>query len=1063
MRRRSAALLLLAGTILEGSEQLVPGQSRERVLAAEEKHVHDIEVETEPVLVLVEQQGIDLRVAAGGLVADAPNGRWGPEILVLAPGSYRIEVRAGQKGVPPGRYTIRAEVLDAKRAAAMQAMSRAGQLVAGSPEAQSEALSAYREAVAAWSALGERRWEAEAMLDLAVLELLTGDLRVATADFRDALALWRTLSEPRRVAEVSHLLGRALRDSGEMETARRVLEEASALWRSLGEKAEENKTRNELCLLDLTSGALPVARACFEALLPSCRESGNRVCEAEVLNSLGGVFDQMGESDAALDRYGKALALWQTLGDRTEEARTLNNIAVVHRTLGEWQEALRLYGQARELLPMVSDRVQKAALLNNVGFAYNSLGEPKRALILFEDALKLRRETGERRGEVITLNNLGTAWRELGDLEQALERHREALQRAVALDDLRQQAFSRLGLAQVHLEIGDPAAALRELDLPLSYFRETGFRIREVQALQLEGRALALAGRPQEALPRLRQVLERHRTLRDRAGEVEALHALATVERSLGLLAEARDHAEQAIARVEELRTGFVSPELRAAFLATRRRAYELRIDLFMDRHAADPGGGHDWAAFEMSERARARTLIDSLHGGASRTGSAAPAALLERRRSLRRRLSAMIGGGKGSEREIETLLGELDGVEAEIRRHDPLYAAFREPPSIARGEIARLLDPGTLLLEYALGEERSFLWALDADCLYSFVLPPRKEIESLVRQAYEEVSTVDSGVGNHDEAARRLGRILLGPVWDQAAKVQRLVVVPDGALHVLPFATLPVPDPGRSWDAPGVHLPLVESQEVAYLPSLTTLALERRRLEGRPPAPKWAAVLADPVFSPADLRLGASTRATLANGSPPAFERLPSSRREADAISTLAPDGQVWKAIGLGASREAALSGDLRSYRVIHFATHGVADTRNPELSGLVLSLVDAAGGSREGFLGLADIYELDLAADLVVLSGCRTALGKEVRGEGLMGLTRGFLYAGVPRVVGSLWPVQDRTAAELMSRFYKAMWQGGLRPAAALREAQRSLRKEPRYRDAYSWAGFVLQGDWR
>jgi len=156
-------------------------------------------------------------------------------------------------------------------------------------------------------------------------------------------------------------------------------------------------------------------------------------------------------------------------------------------------------------------------------------------------------------------------------------------------------------------------------------------------------------------------------------------------------------------------------------------------------------------------------------------------------------------------------------------------------------------------------------------------------------------------------------------------------------------------------------------------------------------------------------------------------------------------------------------LSGELHAYRVVHFATHGIADTRNPELTGLVLSLVDAAGKPREGFLGLSDIYDLDLAADLVVLSGCRTALGKEVRGEGLMGLTRGFLYAGVPRVVGSLWPVQDRTTAELMSRFYKAMWQRGMPPAAALRDAQSSLSRDPRYRNPHSWAGFVLQGDWR
>jgi CHAT domain-containing protein len=257
-----------------------------------------------------------------------------------------------------------------------------------------------------------------------------------------------------------------------------------------------------------------------------------------------------------------------------------------------------------------------------------------------------------------------------------------------------------------------------------------------------------------------------------------------------------------------------------------------------------------------------------------------------------------------------------------------------------------------------------------------------------------------------------------------------------------------------------------LELQEVVYLPSAKTLALQRQRLERRPPAPKWAAVFADPVFSSSDGRLAGSgnKRQDGKSGSlQPQWARLAFTRREAQEIARLAPPGQVWTALDLAASREAALSGQLRLYRIVHFGTHGVADTSNPELSGLVLSLFDAAGRPREGFLGLSDIYELDLAADLVVLSGCGTALGKEVRGEGLMGLTRGFLFAGVPRVVGSLWPVQDRTTAELMSRFYRAMWQGGLTPVAALREAQRSLRREPRYRDAFSWAGFVLQGDWR
>ncbi|HVS00086.1 MAG TPA: CHAT domain-containing protein, partial [Thermoanaerobaculia bacterium] len=474
--------------------------------------------------------------------------------------------------------------------------------------------------------------------------------------------------------------------------------------------------------------------------------------------------------------------------------------------------------------------------------------------------------------------------------------------------------------------------------------------------------------------------------------------------------------------------------------------------------------------------------------GGVGHAGSAVPAGLIERRQLLRRRLSAKAsqqvtqgdatdGRAEALGREIETLLAELDGVEAEIQRHDPQHAAIRTAQPIGVAEIGRLLDPGTLLLEYSLGEERSYLWAVSSDGLRSFDLPPQREIEDLARRAYGELSTVESGSRRGPAVVEALSRILLRPAWSEVTRARRLAVVLDGALYVLPFAALPVPGPGRGWDSSSSWKPLLESHEVVYLPSATTLVTQRRRLEQRPPATKLAAVIADPVFAADDPRFA---RASGASGKPraamteparargtrgllPVFERLPSTEQEARNIAGLAPAGQVRTVLALDATRESVLAGDFRTYRVLHFATHGVADTRNPELSGLVLSLVDAAGRPREGFLGLSDIYELDLDAGLVVLSGCRTALGKEVRGEGLMGITRGFLYAGVPRVVASLWKVEDRTTAELMGRFYQAMWRQGLSPAAALRAAQRSLRQEPRYRSPYSWAGFVLQGDWR
>jgi CHAT domain-containing protein/tetratricopeptide (TPR) repeat protein len=1074
-------------------EILLPDQVREGPIAAKETRVYRVTVADAPLLIAVEQRGIDLVVEAQGpaarLVTDARCVLWGSEILLLeSPGEHRIEIYPRDQSASPGQYIIRAETLPSSaddRRATLSLMNRAGQeVVTRTPETRRRAIAFFLEALKGWHTLGERRWEAETLDAIAALEGEDRDLRPAAEHYSQALAIWQELADSYREAATLNELGLARVYMGEIEPARETWSKALALWQSLGEHTNEVLARGSLCFVEQVSGKLSAALACYEEPLALYRDLGDQGQEVRILNNIGGIYFDLGEPDPALERFEQALAVRRTLADHRGEEESLTNIAAIHRGLGEWQEAFRLFGQVREILASFGDRWQEAALLSNVGVAYNSLGEPQRALSFLEDALKLRREIGDQGGEIGVLNNLGEAWRKLGDPEKGLDHHRHAFEQAVVLGDARQQALTRLRLGEAQLERNDPAAAFRELDPALAYLKEMGLRPREAQALQLRARALAQAGRLSEARPAFQDVLALRRALHDRAGEAETLQALAATERSLGLRDDARAHVEAAVARVEELRTGFVNPDLRAAFLATQRRAYSLLIDLMMD-------GGHDREALAVSERARARSLLDVLgNGTAVRAGNAVPAKLVEQRQSLHRRLSAKADlqlkqSGARAEalgKESEELLAELDSVEGEIRRLDPRYAAVSEPHTLGVEDVAKLLEPDTLLLEYSLGEERSYLWAIDAGSFRSFVLPPQREIEALARRLYGELSTLEAGAGGPRNAATVLSRILLRPVASAVARSRRLVIVPDAALHLLPFGALPAPGSGQ---------PLLEQVEIAYLPSATTLALQRQRLERRASPSRWAAVIADPVFTPDDPRVAhVASLSPSVDGTPPSvagrpaeakasrsttersvlestplpdLERLPATLKEAQAITTLAPAGQVWTASGVAASREAVLSGGLRDYRVVHFATHGLADTRRPELSGLVLSLVDAAGQPREGFLSLSDIYELDLDADLVVLSGCRTALGKEVRGEGLMGLTRGFLYAGVPRVVATLWKVQDRATAKLMSYFYSALWRDRLPPAAALRQAQRRLRQDRRYRDPYSWAGFVLQGDWR
>jgi CHAT domain-containing protein len=191
-------------------------------------------------------------------------------------------------------------------------------------------------------------------------------------------------------------------------------------------------------------------------------------------------------------------------------------------------------------------------------------------------------------------------------------------------------------------------------------------------------------------------------------------------------------------------------------------------------------------------------------------------------------------------------------------------------------------------------------------------------------------------------------------------------------------------------------------------------------------------------------------------------LDRLPASRREAESIAALASAGASFTALDFRASRATALSSEVSRARIVHFASHGLLNSRHPELSGIVLSLVDEQGRALDGFFQTRDIYKLRLSADLVVLSACQTALGKEVRGEGLIGLSRGFMYAGTPRIVASLWRVPDRATAEFMAEFYRGVLRQGLTPAAALRAAQRRFRGEKLWSNPYYWAAFTLQGEW-
>ena len=393
--------------------------------------------------------------------------------------------------------------------------------------------------------------------------------------------------------------------------------------------------------------------------------------------------------------------------------------------------------------------------------------------------------------------------------------------------------------------------------------------------------------------------------------------------------------------------------------------------------------------------------------------------------------------------------------------------------------QIQQQLDKDTVLLQYSLGKDRSYLWVVTPEEMNVYELPKEKQIEEAAKKFLEVIKSVSTPYGkDHPDAinkpASQLSQIILAPVAEKLGK-KRLVIVADGVLQGIPFAALADPT-SKPEDT---YQPLIVNHEITNLPSVTALATQRKQFNNRKMAPKTLAVLADPVFEADDERLTGkkpalapefdenrrSLQRTLKNLNRSGMPRLKGTKNEAEAILKLVSPQESIHAYGFDANYNFVTNPELKQYRFLLFATHGFVNTENPEYSGIALAQFDKSGqpvSKREGYLHLGDIFNLDLGAELVVLSACETGLGKDVKGEGLMGLTRGLMYAGSKRAVVSLWQVDDAGTSQLMPKFYSSVLQGKS-PATALRDAQLQLLQDKTLQSPYYWAAFTVQGDWR
>jgi CHAT domain-containing protein len=853
------------------------------------------------------------------------------------------------------------------------------------------------------------------------------------------------------------------------------------------------KTADEANRLRLegTAESLNAAIRTLEELLPQIRGIGDRWGEANALTIMGSAYYSLNEYQKTIETFTLAQAIWRQVEDGLRgQALAIGYISGAQIVLGEWEKVIESLKLALPVYRALGDRLGEAGTFDGIGVHYERLGDPEKALEYYNLALPIKREIGDRQSLATTLSNIGAAYSASGEYRRAIEFYNQALALSRAAGDRRGEAI-RLGhLAYAYFMLGEKQTALDSLQQALPLHRAAGDRRGEANVMHLFGVVYTSLGEAPKALEHLNEALATMRAVGDRENEARSLYAIARAHRRLNQLGTARVAIESAISLVESLRLRIPDQQSRAFYSPFVRTCYELYIDILMRQRNEGVATETISLALEASERARARSLLELLTEARMEIRQDLAPELLQRERELQQSLNTkaeqqihLLNGRHTPEqaeamaRQIASLTTQLQETRTQIRAASPRYAALTQPEPLSLNKLQQqALDADTLLLEYALGDQRSYLWAVTQTAIAGYELPGRAEIEGAARRFYELVKS-NAKREEVEEAAGALSRMALAPAGEHFGK-RRLAIVADGALQYVPFAALPRPATQGKDSRRVPYTPLIVEHEIVMLPSASALAVLRRETRDRAPASKRVAVLADPVFDGADVRVRRAARSSeatdagllrsaeetgLAAGRWP-LPRLLGTRREARAILALATAQTSRRAIDFDASRETALAEDLSQYQIVHFATHGLINNRHPELSGLVLSLVDKQGRAQNGFLRLNEIYNLRLPAELVVLSACQTGLGREVRGEGFMGLTRGFLYAGARRLVTSLWQVDDAATSELMERFYRGvLGDRRLSPAAALRAAQIEMWKQKGRQSPYYWAAFVFQGEWK
>ncbi|MFK8052309.1 MAG: CHAT domain-containing protein [Woeseiaceae bacterium] len=973
-------------------------------------------------------------------------------ISINKPSQFSVTTRFAEHTTPSAKLRLTLRELNDDNQSLLNALKLLQKIFEidndNSDERNRSILVAAKIALAAWEPQNDAARQAELLLIIAEQETELGNYTAAQRVSVDAFAAARRSGSALLQGNALTMAGLSAHRIGEDPIATEQLEQAESMLAPFYDGIAVNPATSNLCFQAMNLRRFEDAEECYKALLPLARQSGNLASLRLVQNNLGGIFAMRDQPLDAIRFLKQGLTTAERMEDDFLRARSLNNIATQYRRISRMQDALNAYQTALELFRKTGNVRAEARALGNIGVAYGALNEPQQAVDFLQRAHDMKIEFDQLR----LLNakvNLAGALVEIGKFKDAFELYKEALKMARARGAPEELiANIRIDQAIARLKRGETDLGIRSLEEIVSQRTPNGRSANKMaRAFYHLGLARDASGAFDAASKALNESLKLRQDMSDPLGIAETVAALGWLELKKNDFDAAGSYANTAIEQIETLRTDIANTELRASYQATIADAYELAIYALM----AETTEANTKDALAMVERYRAQTLVDVLSANTSGISESVPQSLRDDHEALLARISLAENNrlrGRPSE-NLSEVTAALNVLDAKISELDPRYKATARKQSLQPDQLQDLIGPKDIALQFFLGRSDSYLWTISNQDINAYRLPSSAGIEALTRQLHTSLAER----GNYRSVALALGNALLAPVTEQLGDFQNIIIVADGALHYLPFEVL---------RTSAEIQPLAAKRSVSYLPSLTTLALTRgSRSSGAGNAS--IAVLADPVFDVNDERISKSLAKTVSmseRGTP--LSRLRMSGAEARAIEALAGDRKTQVHLGVDANTDALQSPQLRAAQIVHIASHGFVNDDVPARTGLALSMVNAAGAPTTGFVGLRDIYELDLEAELVVLSACDTALGRDIAGEGLLGLTRGFMYAGADRVIASLWQVEDRATATLMEYFYEGMLKNALAPSVALAKAKQRMQTSRRWRHPYYWSGFVLSGDW-